>query len=264
MNLILKPIGIIHTPYKDKFLTPRQPGMDEQQVEGIIELFPHQNFEQALEDLSGFERIWILYWFHKNEDWKPKVLPPRSGKKKRGVFSTRSPHRPNPVGLSLCTLLEINGLTLRVANPDLLDGTPILDIKPYIPYADAFPNSRAGWLDEVSKKIIDYQVKCSSLVKAQADWLESNYNISLLPQASKTLSLDPLPHSFRRTKQRADGTLVLAIKSWRVCYTVNENIVTIERIESGYSLSKLIQSKKEKTPLHDEQAHRAFHKLVSG
>ena len=116
---------------------------------GVIELLPGHGYEQALEDLGGFERIWLIFLFDRNGGgWKPKVRPPDGSVHKRGVFATRSPHRPNPLGISAVELDRIEGRKLFIRNFDLLDGTPILDIKPYIPAADAFPNARAGWRDE--------------------------------------------------------------------------------------------------------------------
>jgi tRNA-Thr(GGU) m(6)t(6)A37 methyltransferase TsaA len=259
-ELSIKPIGIIHTPYIEKYHAPRQPGVGKETIEGTITLFPHNNFEQALQDLDGFERIWIVSWFDRNADWKPKVLPPRSGRTKRGVFSTRSPHRPNPIGLSLCKLLGITGLNVRVENPDLLDGTPILDIKPYIPYAEAFPDSRTGWLESIQKSDSRFTVSASKLAKEQARWLETKHDIHFLDHVIDTISRDPFPHSFRRIKKHPGGGYVIGSKSWRVFYSVNNSDVSIERIESGYPPEALERAKKEKTPLHNEKAHRDFQK----
>ena len=104
--------------------------------------------EAALQDLVGFERIWVVFVFDRSEGWKALVKPPRGGPK-RGVLATRSPHRPNAIGLSAVELVAVEERCLRVCGVDLLDGTPILDIKPYVPYADAFPASCAGWIDAV-------------------------------------------------------------------------------------------------------------------
>jgi tRNA-Thr(GGU) m(6)t(6)A37 methyltransferase TsaA len=141
--LTLQPIGVAHTPFVDRVSAPRQPRIADG-VEGTIELFAGHGYEHALEDLEGWDRIWVVFWFHLNEGWRPKVLPPRSTGKRRGVFSTRSPHRPNPIGISVLRLEGVEGLVLRVKDVDLVDGTPILDIKPYVPYADAFPDASTG------------------------------------------------------------------------------------------------------------------------
>ncbi|MEK7465922.1 MAG: tRNA (N6-threonylcarbamoyladenosine(37)-N6)-methyltransferase TrmO [Planctomycetota bacterium] len=145
-------IGHVRSPYKERFGTPRQPSVTEQTLEdraleASIELLPGQNFEQALKDLAGFEYIWVLAWLHLNEGWNPQVIPPRGPEVKRGLFATRAPHRPNPIALSALRLVGIEGRILRICGIDLLDGTPVLDIKPYIPYSDAFPDAKAGWLE---------------------------------------------------------------------------------------------------------------------
>ena len=182
--LTLHPIGVIHTPYSDRFRAPRQPSMAETKCEATLVLNPGDNFEQAVEDLAGFDMIWLIAWLHRNKTWKPKVLPPRGPRKKRSVFATRSPHRPNPLGLSTARLLSIRGRTLHLGATDLLDGTPILDIKPYLPYADSFPDARAGWLDEVAAaearvkaERLEYVVEWSELARGQAEWLASEFGI---------------------------------------------------------------------------------------
>ena len=119
--------------------------------EGFVELFPHRNFEQALEDLSGFARIWLIFVFDRNHTWKPKVFPPFGADRKVGVFASRAPYRPNPIGISAVELVKIEGLKVHIRNFDLLDGTPVLDIKPYISEADSFPGSPAGWRDAVPR-----------------------------------------------------------------------------------------------------------------
>lgn len=257
-QLIVRPIGVIHTPFTDRYKAPRQPGADSA-AEGKIVLFPGRNFEQALEDLSGFEKIWIVSWFHRNKNWKPKVLPPRGGRKRRGVFATRSPHRPNPIGLSLATLLEIKGRTLRVAETDLLDGTPILDLKPYLPYAEAFPQAKAGWLEEViaaEKKsaAAENAVSWSALARKQIDWLREEHGVELEAQATRVLSRETSPHPYRRISADAAGRLQLAIKSWRILFSVEGKRVRVERVASGYAKSALPAAK------HDTAAHTGFHR----
>ena len=148
-----RPIGIMRSPYKERFATPHQPTTvrgtrDGDLREGRIELMPDLPVE-VLRDLEGFEYVWALYMFHMNPGWGPLVRPPRGPKRRRGVFATRSPHRPNPIGLSALRVMGVEGRAVIVRGIDLLDGTPILDLKPYVPYCDAFPEARAGWVDEV-------------------------------------------------------------------------------------------------------------------
>jgi len=149
------PIGFARSPYANRIDAPHQPTVVEgtetgEASDAIIELDATLP-EEILRDLDGFERVWLVFAFHRSEGWKPLVKPPR-GRLKRGVFATRSPHRPNAIGLSAVQLVSIEGHTLRVRGVDLLDGTPILDIKPYVPYADAFPDAKAGWIDDVDEQ----------------------------------------------------------------------------------------------------------------
>src|ERR1043166_9494910 len=120
-QLTLTPIGVIRTPFKEKYAAPRQPGTENIIAAGKAILNRGLNFEQALDDLGGFEKIWLIYWFDRNSNWKPKVLPPRGSESKRGVFSTRSPHRPNPLGLSLVSLRGISGRNVYFEGADMLD-----------------------------------------------------------------------------------------------------------------------------------------------
>ncbi|MFZ4620345.1 MAG: tRNA (N6-threonylcarbamoyladenosine(37)-N6)-methyltransferase TrmO [Bacteroidota bacterium] len=259
-QLILTPIGTIRTPYQEKQHAPRQPGVDKQKTVGVIELLPDRNFDQALEHLAGFERVWIIFWFHKNTDWKPKVLPPRSGRTKRGVFATRSPHRPNPIGLSLCTLIEVKGRTITVENPDLLDGTPVLDIKPYIPYAEAFPDSEIGWLAEAENSDEKpYSVEISPLAREQSEWLKTHHDIHILDRVIDILSFDPMPHSYRRIMKNDPDGYVMAIKSWRILFTIQDKNVLVNRILSGYPSEVIAALDPSVQSLHDQNAHSQFH-----
>lgn len=146
------PIGVVRSPYTERHGTPRQPtaesvthGADPQA--GRIELDSDQIPERALKDLDGFDYIWVIAWLHLNRNWPAWVFPPRGPRVRRGVLATRAPHRPNPIGLSALRLVAVQGHTLHVEGLDLIDGTPVLDIKPYVPYADAFPDASAGWID---------------------------------------------------------------------------------------------------------------------
>ncbi|MDZ4746241.1 MAG: tRNA (N6-threonylcarbamoyladenosine(37)-N6)-methyltransferase TrmO [bacterium] len=226
MRIELEPIGVMRTPYRSKYDAPRQPGVLEDAHEAFIDMYPHKNFEQALHDLCGFDRIWILSWFDRVGGWKPKVLPPRSSGK-RGVFATRSPHRPNPIGLSVAVLKGIEGLRIVIADSDLLDGTPVLDIKPYLPYADSFPDAAIGWLASESRAstfAITYTAGVFDEVNEQgAERLRIHIE--------RVLGLDPLPHPYRRTRRLGDNRYVLAIRNIRVYYNLDANTVTVTFIE---------------------------------
>ena len=149
----LRPIGVVRSPHKERHGTPRQavlpadPSLRSEE-RTVLELFPELLGEAAVRDLDGFEMIWVLAFMHLNQGWGDTVVPPGGDPKHpKGLLATRAPHRPNPIALSAVRLVQVEGLRLHVERCDLLDGTPILDIKPYVPYADAFPGVRAGWLD---------------------------------------------------------------------------------------------------------------------
>jgi tRNA (adenine37-N6)-methyltransferase len=150
--MIFEPIGRIRSPYTDKFGIPRQPGLVTA-AEARLELRPEFAREEAFKALDGFSHVWILFVFHQDcleAGWNPTVRPPRlGGRESVGVFASRAPYRPNPIGLSavehLGLIRDERGLALRLRGVDMLDGTPVLDIKPYVPYADAIPEARGGF-----------------------------------------------------------------------------------------------------------------------
>jgi tRNA-Thr(GGU) m(6)t(6)A37 methyltransferase TsaA len=148
----MQPVALLRSPYKEKFGIPRQPGLVD--VECSIEMLPGFDRPEMVEGLEGFSHLWLSFVFHAcaGQGWKPRVRPPRLGGNRRvGVFASRSPFRPNYLGLSVVELVAIEsdgGLRLKVRGADLLDGTPILDIKPYVPYVDAIPDARAGFAPE--------------------------------------------------------------------------------------------------------------------
>lgn len=144
-------IGVIRSCYREKFGIPRQPGLVTMQT-ATLELLPPYNCAEAVKGLEGFSHIWVSFIFHGVEPgkWSAMVRPPRLGGNERvGVFASRSTHRPNPLGLSVVELAGIEsnerGVTLRLIGADLLDGTPVVDIKPYIPYVDSIPDALAGF-----------------------------------------------------------------------------------------------------------------------
>jgi tRNA-Thr(GGU) m(6)t(6)A37 methyltransferase TsaA len=147
-------IAHVESPYASRIDAPHQPtvvaGTESGQAEEAVIRFVPGLPAAAWRDLVGFDRIWLLFVFDRSQGWTPLVRPPRGGGK-RGVLATRSPHRPNAIGLSAVELLAVEEGALRVRGLDLLNGTPILDIKPYVPYADAFASSSAGWIDELDR-----------------------------------------------------------------------------------------------------------------
>jgi len=140
-NIAISQIGLIHTPFKQAKGTPIQ-GVAGQSAEGVVELIPE--FMEGLRDLAEFERVWLIYLLDRASEVQ-MVVHPYIDTAVRGVFATRSPARPNHIGISVVRLLGIEKNRLLVADVDMLDGTPLLDIKPYVPAFDSFVPSRVGW-----------------------------------------------------------------------------------------------------------------------
>ena len=145
-RLGFRPIGVIRTAFTEAVGTPIQP-VYAQGEEGQVVV--EEQYAAALDDVEGFERLWLIYWMDRAKPFKPHVVPYRDTQE-RGLFATRAPCRPNPIGISVVRLLHRQGRTLLVGEIDILDGTPLLDIKPYVSDFDAFPESKAGWFDTCS------------------------------------------------------------------------------------------------------------------
>lgn len=180
-------IGVISSPYKEKFAIPRQPGLVSS-AKATLTLTPPYDEPDALRGLAEFSHVWLVFAFHETMDkgWNPTVRPPRLGGNERlGVFATRSTFRPNPIGLSVAKLEGIttrnNQCQLHLSGIDLVDGTPILDIKPYIPYADNVPDAQGSYANESpdANMKLTFKHMCSMT-------LHSNKNVT---QSCKSLSL---------------------------------------------------------------------------
>ena len=238
MQYLFEPIGVVHSPFTERADAPRQAAAA-RDVPGSIELLPGRGFEDALEGLDGWEYAWVVFVFHRNVEegrgWRPKVQPPRA-EAKVGVFATRSPHRPNPIGMSVVRIERVEGLVVHVRDLDLLDGTPVLDLKPYVPYADAYPDARSGWL-EVTDPRAAWEVTFSPEATAQLAWLLER-GLDLRAGITSVLSLGPQPHAYRRIRKHGDG-LRLAMKEWRVDFEAHEHRILVRGLRSGYRAREL-------------------------
>jgi tRNA-Thr(GGU) m(6)t(6)A37 methyltransferase TsaA len=148
-NIVYRPIGIIHTPFRELENMPIQPS-GAAGICGTVDLYPE--FAEGLKDLDGFSHLILLYRFHESRGYSLTVTPFLDSET-RGVFATRAPKRPNPIGLSIVRLVRIQGSTLGIENVDILDGTPLLDIKPYVPEFDHQEDCRIGWLEQVHRMV---------------------------------------------------------------------------------------------------------------
>lgn len=243
----IEPIGTIHSPFRERADAPRQPRAGVE-VEGTVELFSGRGHEDALCDLACWDHVWLIFWFDRNDHgYTPKVTPPRSDRK-RGVFATRAPYRPNPIGISAVRLLSVSGLTLHVSGLDILDGTPLLDLKPYVPYTDSIPGANHGWLERESAARAApsdpgarFTVRFGPEAEAQLAWLRETHGIELAARIEAQLSLGPTPHAYRRIRRDGDK-LRLAMKDWRAWFRVDGASVLVERIGSGYKPSELARA----------------------
>jgi|HubBroStandDraft_5_1064220.scaffolds.fasta_scaffold14546_2 tRNA-Thr(GGU) m(6)t(6)A37 methyltransferase TsaA len=256
-DLTLEPIGFVRSARETKVEAARQPRAAAGEA-ARIELLPGHHYEHALEDLERWELIWVIFWFHLNSGWRPKVLPPRSTTGRKGVFATRSPHRPNPLGMSVVRLERVEGLVLHIRDSDMLDGTPVLDLKPYVAYTDSHPGAGAGWLEDAARAggagggigagtgmgtqpadpVDKYVVRFEALAAEQVVWVESHTGLALRERVESTLALGPAPHPYRRIR-RLGEEMQLSVKEWRVRFAVMERDVRVIEITSGFRASQL-------------------------
>ena len=222
MEYKIEPIAVIHNEFKSKFGIPRQSGLDEDTISTIVFEKKYRD-ENALRGLSQYSHIWLLWIFSENEvnkEWSPTVRPPRLGGNKRmGVFSTRSPYHPNNIGLS-CVKIEsiekIQGLgsVIKVSGADILDGTPIIDIKPYLTLSDCKPDAVCGFSDEVKDKKLDVIIEEKFSAEIPEETLSAI--ISMLSQ-------DPRP-SYHDDKSRI---YAMNYSDYEIKFTVNGDTLTV-------------------------------------
>ena len=224
MDITIKPIAHIRSDFLTKFGIPRQSGLVES-LEATIVFEPEYRNADALRGIEGFSHLWLIWQFSEavRQGWSPTVRPPRLGGNTRiGVFATRSPFRPNNLGLSCVKLIGMEhtqymGTVLRVGGADLMDGTPIFDIKPYIPYSDAHPDALGGFTDTASSFMLDV--------------VFPDHLLEMLPESKRqavkdVLSHDPRP-SYQRTKDRIYG---LCFAGFDIRFTVEENTLYVQDI----------------------------------
>lgn len=233
MIFTFNPVGIVHSPYKEKFSVPRQPGLVPA-AEATLELYPPYNQPDAVRGLEGYSHLWLVFVFHQTMEkgWRPTVRPPRLGGNERmGVFATRSTFRPNPIGLSV---VELTGVTvhrgsvlLHLRGGDLVDRTPVLDIKPYIPYADSLPHARA----EIASSPPDclMRVDFSDTARQQLQTNKASHP-GLRALIEQVLALDPRPAYRRHDDDPREYAVHL--ESFNVRWRVSSGQTLVTDIES--------------------------------
>ena len=224
--MIINPIAYIRTEFAEKFGIPRQSGLAAS-LRGTIVFEPDYRNPDALRGLEGFSHIWLIWEFSANSskgEWQPTVRPPRLGGNERmGVFATRSPFRPNPLGLSCLEIDSIEfdtseGPVIHVKGADLMDGTPIYDIKPYIKYADARPHASCGYVDNLNERSLKVVLPPEIAAKVQ--------DKTVLESLVQTLSLDPRP-SYHDAPEREYG---MSFAGMNVRFKVSSGVLTVTDI----------------------------------
>lgn len=219
----LQNVGVMHTPFSQKFGIPRQPGLVA--AEGRLEFVPPYNDPAAVVGLDKASHVWLLWQFHAcpestQGEWQKTVRPPRLGGNERlGVFATRSGFRPNRIGMSVCELLAIEpDGSLRLGGVDMLDGTPVVDIKPYVPYADSVPNARMEWASAAP-----------DMLKVQWD---SSVESSVLADKTKALIEAVLAQDPRPAYQQGKRDYGLELAGFNVRFTVVTDVVRVTALSA--------------------------------
>ncbi|WDP87594.1 MAG: tRNA (N6-threonylcarbamoyladenosine(37)-N6)-methyltransferase TrmO [Desulfobacter sp.] len=236
MAVHLEPIGILHTCFKEKFGIPRQPNLVKE-APGHLEFYPEFAREEALRALEGFSHLWLIFLFHKAQNnkersWSPMVRPPRlGGNKKVGVFASRSPFRPNPIGLSGVALDQVEitdkGPVLHLSGVDILDQTPILDIKPYLPYSDSIAHAEDGFAKGPPKADLWVEFTAPALEEIKKKQIPHLKSI-----IQGILENDPRPAYSRQTSQ--DRIYGIRLFDLDIKWTVDRDrvfVVSIEPVE---------------------------------
>ena len=225
MDITIRPIARLKSDFPTKFGIPRQSGLVEE-LRSTIVFEPEYRNPDTLRGIEGFSHLWLIWQFSEavRDDWSPTVRPPRLGGNARmGVFATRSPFRPNNLGLSCVKLLGMeqtanDGMVLHVAGADLMDGTPIFDIEPYIPYSDSHPDALGGFTDTAGAFILNVEFPQELLKHLPADKQDA---------AKAVLSHDPRP-SYQRKPGRVYG---LSFAGFDIRFTVEDDTLTVQSVE---------------------------------
>ncbi|MDO6592840.1 tRNA (N6-threonylcarbamoyladenosine(37)-N6)-methyltransferase TrmO [Neptuniibacter sp. 1_MG-2023] len=229
---IFQPIAVVNSPYKEKFGIPRQPGLAET-VTSSITLLPEFSTQEIVRGLENCSHIWLLFVFSEclEKGWKPTVRPPRLGGNKRiGVFSSRSPFRPNPIGLSPVKLINIEitegCTTLFISGADLLDGTPILDIKPYLPYSDSLPEASFPFAENI--KLLQQTIFFSESALSTLATEERRLAQPIKNQITELLRCDPRPAYKKNDPDKSYG---VKLHDLNIRFRITDEHIYVDLIE---------------------------------
>lgn len=257
-GFFVTPIGFVHCAGRYRFEAPRQ-GVFAANT-GVIELVEGHRYEEAAADLAGFDRIWVLFVFHLNQTWNVRVAPPVAPSGRRiGVFATRSPHRPNRLGMSCVELDKVDGRRVYIRNFDLLDGTPVVDLKPYIPRADAFPEAAVGWLAEAEAE--NWQVEYTDSFLAESSFIVSAGGPDLHNFCEVQLHHAPLDRQRKRLYESMDGTMEIGCRTWRIRFAAEpvRRRIRVLGVRSNYHPEELAPGAMDR--YGDLPVHRCWHEF---
>jgi len=230
---VFAPIGFIESCFKERFGTPRQPGLVPSSW-GRLQLLPELNLNDALEGLDGFSHVWLIFVFHQNmnKGVNAKVQPPRLEGGKTGLFSTRTPHRPNPIGLSVVKLDRVEPGLLHLSGVDLVHGTPVLDVKPYIPATDALSWATSGWTSSRPERTLQVEF----ITPAFNQLTQAFGPLTARAQATiqELLELDPRPVFYRGTCENPNpytDTYGFRFDDYNIVYRMQDTVAMVLSVQ---------------------------------
>jgi tRNA-Thr(GGU) m(6)t(6)A37 methyltransferase TsaA len=251
-ELSCQAIGWVECDEIHVYEAPRQPTLAHGNLAKIHIYEDQRELVYGLRAVAGFERLWIVFAFHLSQTWHPLVQPP--GMRERiGVFASRAPHRPNRIGLSCVELVTLDGAVLTVRGHDLLHRTPVLDIKPYLPYSDSHPAVRTGWLERRQEQCC--RIERTPAAAARLRWLQRRAGLAIESFLAAQLSRDPADRARKRVRRLADSLYELAYRTWRLRFRLEQHVVVVVDVRSGYRADELDQLV---DPHADKAIHRAF------
>ncbi len=236
------PIGHIESCYKERFGTPRQSGLVPDSW-AILKLRPELNLSDALFGLEGFSHVWVIFVFHlnTNKGVKTRIHPPRMNGESIGVFATRAPHRPNPIGLSVVKIEKIEGNNVYLSGVDFVDGTPVLDIKPYHPQADAIADAKGGWTESRDERTVTVSFEPEVEKHLQSLGRPERTPEQLRSIIEKTLELDPRPGFYKGTPENPDPYMDaygFSLEDYNVVYRMDGSLARVIAIEPAHQSRK--------------------------
>jgi tRNA-Thr(GGU) m(6)t(6)A37 methyltransferase TsaA len=253
-QVTFKIIGYFRGAQLQKSALPRQPHLSNQS--GFIEFSSGFDHKLALHGLEDMSHCWLIFYLHRAQSKaKPLVKPPRAPNKLIGVYATRAPYRPNSIGLSLVQIEKIEKGKLFLKNCDLLDGSPLLDIKPYVQEADVALEPQQGWIDQAE----NWFFSLTNTVKEKVEWLKSSGFEDFENVLTAQLTTSPFQKGRKRLKSEKDGTAILSYRTWRFHMAIDNSKkhIHVLNLHSGYSKSEL---KDKRDPYKDKDLHRRFTK----